>query len=327
MSSSPRSTATTSRTAAPGISRRSIRAIRARSPGTTIEVLTPDFLRKDGALEVVVEAKPDVFNHNLETVPSKYLTVRPGRALLPLDPAAPAREGARSGDVHEVRHHGRARRGAERGAPADGRSALGRGRFPDRRPVPAADAQAPPGGPLRAAGRVQGLRDHRLRQGLPSRLGNAADPLLPSRRRRFRQAEERPRRRSSGADGKLHAVVPHHAAGAAHADADVRARRRRRALSGVPAALRGPAGAPPGRRAGRGWRASSPRCSVGYKTIHETFTTPGDPRPDAASHPRRVCRRPLQLPREPLEFPHRSGTAARSSSSSTTSSRASRSGS
>ncbi|MGB6348936.1 MAG: lipoyl synthase [Pseudolabrys sp.] len=55
-----------------------IRAIRARCPQTTIEVLTPDFLRKDGALEVVVEAKPDVFNHNLETVPSLYLTVRPG---------------------------------------------------------------------------------------------------------------------------------------------------------------------------------------------------------------------------------------------------------
>ncbi len=55
-----------------------IRAIRARSPQTTIEVLTPDFLRKDGALEIVVAARPDVFNHNLETVPSKYLTVRPG---------------------------------------------------------------------------------------------------------------------------------------------------------------------------------------------------------------------------------------------------------
>ena len=52
--------------------------MRARSPETTIEVLTPDFLRKDGALEQVVEAKPDVFNHNLETVPSLYLTVRPG---------------------------------------------------------------------------------------------------------------------------------------------------------------------------------------------------------------------------------------------------------
>jgi lipoic acid synthetase len=55
-----------------------IRAIRGHAPGTTIEVLTPDFLRKDGALEIVVEAKPDVFNHNLETVPSLYLTVRPG---------------------------------------------------------------------------------------------------------------------------------------------------------------------------------------------------------------------------------------------------------
>src|SRR6188474_417553 len=55
-----------------------IRAIRAHCPQTTIEVLTPDFLRKDGALEKVVEAKPDVFNHNLETVPSQYVTVRPG---------------------------------------------------------------------------------------------------------------------------------------------------------------------------------------------------------------------------------------------------------
>jgi lipoic acid synthetase len=55
-----------------------IRAIRAATPSTTIEVLTPDFLRKDGALEIVVAAKPDVFNHNLETVPSKYLKVRPG---------------------------------------------------------------------------------------------------------------------------------------------------------------------------------------------------------------------------------------------------------
>ncbi|ACB95142.1 lipoyl synthase [Beijerinckia indica] len=55
-----------------------IRAIREASPKTTIEVLTPDFLRKDGALEIVVAARPDVFNHNLETVPAKYLSVRPG---------------------------------------------------------------------------------------------------------------------------------------------------------------------------------------------------------------------------------------------------------
>jgi len=55
-----------------------VRAVRARNPQTTIEILTPDFLRKEGALEVVVASKPDVFNHNLETVPSKYLKVRPG---------------------------------------------------------------------------------------------------------------------------------------------------------------------------------------------------------------------------------------------------------
>src|ERR1700704_5580618 len=54
-----------------------ISAIRRKS-AATIEVLTPDFLRKDGAAERVVAAGPDVFNHNLETVPSKYLTVRPG---------------------------------------------------------------------------------------------------------------------------------------------------------------------------------------------------------------------------------------------------------
>jgi lipoyl synthase len=55
-----------------------VAAIRAASPNSTIEVLTPDFLRKQGALEKVVAAKPDVFNHNLETVASKYLKVRPG---------------------------------------------------------------------------------------------------------------------------------------------------------------------------------------------------------------------------------------------------------
>ncbi|CAO3419525.1 lipoyl synthase [Azospirillum doebereinerae] len=57
---------------------RTIRAIRASSPGTTIEILTPDFQKKKGALEIVVEAKPDVFNHNLETAPRLYPTIRPG---------------------------------------------------------------------------------------------------------------------------------------------------------------------------------------------------------------------------------------------------------
>ena len=55
-----------------------IRAVRSTTPNTTIEILTPDFLKKNGALEIVVEARPDVYNHNVETVPSLYKTIRPG---------------------------------------------------------------------------------------------------------------------------------------------------------------------------------------------------------------------------------------------------------
>jgi lipoic acid synthetase len=57
---------------------RCIEEIRRQSPATTIEILTPDFLRKDGAVEAIVAAKPDVYNHNLETVPRLYPTIRPG---------------------------------------------------------------------------------------------------------------------------------------------------------------------------------------------------------------------------------------------------------
>ena len=76
-----------------------ITAIREASPQTTIEILTPDFLRKDGALDKVVSARPDVFNHNLETVPSNYLTVRPALAIsIPF--ACCSGQGTRSDDVH-----------------------------------------------------------------------------------------------------------------------------------------------------------------------------------------------------------------------------------
>ena len=57
---------------------KTILAIRRHSSNATIEILTPDFLRKEGALEIVLEAEPDVFNHNLETVPRLYLDIRPG---------------------------------------------------------------------------------------------------------------------------------------------------------------------------------------------------------------------------------------------------------
>ena len=55
-----------------------VRAVRERAPETTVEILTPDFLRKPGAVEIIAEAPPDVFNHNLETVPRLYPTIRPG---------------------------------------------------------------------------------------------------------------------------------------------------------------------------------------------------------------------------------------------------------
>ena len=57
---------------------KTIKAIRKNSPKTTIEILTPDFLRKEDAIDILLEEEPDVFNHNLETVPSLYLSIRPG---------------------------------------------------------------------------------------------------------------------------------------------------------------------------------------------------------------------------------------------------------
>ena len=90
-----------------------IAAIRAATPATTIEILTPDFLRKEGALEIVVAARPDVFNHNLETVPSHYLAVRPGaryfhslrllQRVKELDPAMFTKSGIMVG-LGEERH-------------------------------------------------------------------------------------------------------------------------------------------------------------------------------------------------------------------------------
>lgn len=57
---------------------RCITRLRETAPNTTVEVLTPDFLKKDGAIEIVAKAKPDVYNHNIETVPRLYKTIRPG---------------------------------------------------------------------------------------------------------------------------------------------------------------------------------------------------------------------------------------------------------
>ena len=92
-----------------------ISAIRTASPKTTIEILTPDFLRKDGATETVIDARPDVFNHNLETVPRLYLKIRPGaryyhslRLLEKVKTPGPQ-------SVYEIRTYGRPGRNQRRG--------------------------------------------------------------------------------------------------------------------------------------------------------------------------------------------------------------------
>ena len=158
-------------------------------------MLTPDFLRKDGALETVVAARPDVFNHNLETVPSKYLTVRPGaryfasirllQRVKELDPTMFTKSGIMVG-LGEERNEVLQVMDDLRAADVDFLT-IGQYLQPTRKHHR--------GRALRAAGRVQGLRDDRLRQGLPDGLGEPADALLAPCRRGFRAAAGGARRR------------------------------------------------------------------------------------------------------------------------------------
>ena len=175
-----------------------IRAIRAATPNTTIEVLTPDFLRKDGAVEIVVAARPDVFNHNLETVPSKYLTVRPGaryfasirllQQVKELDPSMFTKSGIMVG-LGEERNEVLQLMDDLRAADVDFLT-IGQYLQPTRKHHEVVR--------FVHARRVQGLRDDRLRQGLPDGLGVAADALLASCGRRFRAAQGRARPRQRG---------------------------------------------------------------------------------------------------------------------------------
>ena len=166
-----------------------IRAVRRKNPGTTIEVLVPDFLKcaaggaGDGGGGEAGRLQPQPRDGA-----GALSRGAAGGAVFPLAAAAAAGEGARSGDVHQVGDHGRARRGPAGGLPGDGRHARGGRRFPDHRPVPAADAEAPRGGALRDAGGVRRLREGGVRQGLPDGLGDAADPVELPRRRRLRAA-------------------------------------------------------------------------------------------------------------------------------------------
>ena len=161
---------------------RCIEAIRATSPGTTIEVLTPDFRGKPGALEAVIDAAPDVYNHNLETVPRLYPTIRPGaryfhslRLLDEVKRRDPARFtksgimvglGEARGEVLQV---------------MDDLALGGRG-LPDHRPVPGADAPPRSGRALRRTPGVRGIPANRPRQGVPAGVVIAPDPVVLPRR-------------------------------------------------------------------------------------------------------------------------------------------------
>ena len=156
-------------------------------------MLTPDFLRKEGALEIVVEAKPDVFNHNLETVPSKYLSVRPGARYFhslrllqrakELDPTMFTKSGVMVG-LGEERNEVLQMMDDMRSADVDFLT-IGQYLQPTPKHHPVIRFVTPGG--------IRRLRDDRHGEGLPARLLLAADPLLASRRRRFRPPARRPR--------------------------------------------------------------------------------------------------------------------------------------
>ncbi len=187
ISSSRRSTGTIWRTAAPRQFVKVIEALRQTTPNTTIEILTPDFRNKhEAAVEAIVAARPDVYNHNLETVPRLYPTIRPGaryyaslrllEMVKRLDPSIFTKSGVMLGlgeerlEVHQVMD--------------DMRSAdvdfLTMGQY--LRPTP---KHAPVQRVCDAAG-FQGLWLDRPREGLPAGRRQPADALQLSCRRRFR---------------------------------------------------------------------------------------------------------------------------------------------
>ena len=311
MSSSPRSTATISTMAARSISPRSSTPSARVTPATTIEILTPDFLRKDGALEIVVAAKPDVFNHNLETVPSNYLTVRPGaryfhsirllQRVKELDPSIFTKSGIMVG------------LGEERNEVLQLMDDLriGQCRLHDHRPVSAAVEEAPSGEEIRHAGRVQVLRDDRLDQGLPDGGVEPADALVASRRRRFRQAARRARgaaeqtpvsRLFSCRNSKQRARPP-------HAGQDVCAGRRRREISAVPAALQALTVRSRKERDGRTLLVAdmTRRLQGDPRDVHHA----GLPEAGRAHHRRQIHRRPVPISRATTGASTRPPTAAR----------------
>ena len=135
-----------------------IRATRHASPNIRIEILTPDFRgkgRMERALEVLKDFPPDVFNHNLETVPHLYREVRPGADYQWSLDSAQALQGAASGRADQVRHHAGVGRDDGAGARDDARFTRPRRRDDHHRPVSAAHATPPSGDALLDSRRIR----------------------------------------------------------------------------------------------------------------------------------------------------------------------------
>jgi lipoic acid synthetase len=262
-----------------------IRAIRARSPGATIEVLTPDFLRKNGAVETVVAAGPDIFNHNLETVPSKYLSVRPGARYF-----ASIRLLQR---VKEIDRRMFTKSGIMVGLDEERNEVLQV--MDDLR---AADVDFLTIGQylqLRAARRIQSSGDNCLCQGFFHGIGVAADPVLASRGRGFRTI-------AGGEGGALiHAAVLHQTAGPAFGRRHVRPCCRRGALSGIRAAVPVAQGAQ-ARQRSRG--QGGDRCRHdGCLQVHQRkLYQPRHARPARSDHSGGVSRRAVPPHEQSLEL-------------------------
>ena len=168
-----------------------IAAIRRRSPGTTVEVLIPDCKGDEAALDIIFDARPDVLNHNLETVNRLQRAVRPSasyaRSLSVLARSAAPGSKTKSGIILGMGESARRGRGRPR------RPSCGRRRDRHARPVPAPDRRAPARRPLVGAGRVRRAGRHGPGDGHLLCRGLALDPLELPRQAGGHRAPRPPR--------------------------------------------------------------------------------------------------------------------------------------
>ncbi len=158
-----------------------VRMIHKKSPGAKVECLTGDFAGNLAALDIVLDARPEVLAHNLETVERLQPTVRDRRAELPpVAERARARQALRQGDVHEDLADARPGRDRGRGRAGHGRRARDRGRHLHHGPVPAAHQTPPEGRGVRHPGEVRAPRGAGRHEGLRAgRRQPALAQLLP----------------------------------------------------------------------------------------------------------------------------------------------------